>query len=123
MNEEEKKDAVCVILGCGPVGLCGIVSASQHFKTVYAIDSVPERLEQARQYGAIPLNLNEDPVAAIQAATGGRGADAVLEIVGSAAAFTLGIDLARKGGVVVSCGVHTSTFPLNGANLYNKNLR
>lgn len=79
--------------------------------------------EQAKSHGAIPLNLHSDPHAAILAGTGGRGADAVLEIVGSPPALLLAIDLARVGGVVVSCGVHTHDVVMPGATLYNKNLR
>jgi threonine dehydrogenase-like Zn-dependent dehydrogenase len=77
-DEAKKHDTVCAVLGCGPVGLCGVLSALQRFKTVYAIDSVPARLQQAARYGAIPINLNENPVAVIQAATEGRGVDAVM---------------------------------------------
>lgn len=123
LSELEREDAIVVVLGAGPVGLCAISAATQKFKTIYAIDSIDSRLEQARAHGAIPINLLKDPVAAILAVTGGRGADAVLEIVGSEAAFNLAIDLARKGGVIISCGVHNSTFPVNASNLYNKNLR
>lgn len=123
MSELEKKDAVCVILGCGPVGSCAIIAACEKFSTVYAIDSVPSRLALAKSYGAIPLNLNEEPIKAVLAATEGRGADAVLEIVGHADALTLAIDLARVGGVVVSSGVHTHNIDMPGRTLYNKNLR
>ena len=79
--------------------------------------------EQARSHGATPLNLNADPHAAILAATSGRGADAVLEIVGNPSALLLAIDLARIGGVVVSCGVHTQDVAMPCAKLYHKNLR
>ena len=55
---------------------------------VYAIDSVPERLEQAKKLGAIPINLNDDPIQKIKDATEGRGADVVMECVGTSEART-----------------------------------
>jgi threonine dehydrogenase-like Zn-dependent dehydrogenase len=73
--------------------------------TVYAIDTVPERLEQARKLGAIPINLKDDPVAKIKAATDGRGADVVIEGVGHADAFNLCFDMIRPWGSISSIGV------------------
>lgn len=47
------------------------------------------------------------PTAARRAATGGRGADAVLECVGSPGALALALVLARPGAVLASVGCHT----------------
>ncbi|KAJ3196810.1 hypothetical protein HDU67_003925 [Dinochytrium kinnereticum] len=53
----------------------------------------------------------------------GPGVDAVLEVVGSPQALALGYELLRPFGVLSSVGVHTApTFPLNGGNLYDKNV-
>lgn len=60
-------------------------------KTVYAIDSVPERLAEAKKSS----NLNDDPVSRIKAATDGRGADVVMEVAGHADALLLALDLIR----------------------------
>lgn len=73
--------------------------------TVYAIDSVPDRLEQAAKLGAIPINLNDDPVTKIKEATDGRGADVVMELVGHADAFMLAFDMIRPWGQISSIGV------------------
>ncbi|KAJ4982972.1 alcohol dehydrogenase GroES-like domain-containing protein [Stagonosporopsis vannaccii] len=89
---------------------------------VYAIDLVPGRLREAEQPGAIPLRLGEDPATIIKQATGGSGADAVLEIVGSAEAFGLSIDIARPFASISSVGVHTSTLQLAGSRLYEKKM-
>lgn len=100
------------------------VHISLHYSlTENIFSSTRHPAEQARSHGAIPFNLTNDPIAALHAATEGRGADAVLEIVGSPAALLLGIECARKGGVVVSCGVHTHEIPMPGNTLYNKNIR
>ncbi|KAH8929779.1 alcohol dehydrogenase [Atractiella rhizophila] len=126
LNEEERKDAIAVVLGCGPVGLCAITAAVQRFSKVIAIDSVPERLAQAEEHGAITVNLQSSsptPKEFILSHTNGRGADAALEIVGSPDALKLGIDLVRNGGVVASVGVHGPKIELEGSLLYNKNVR
>ncbi|KZO91428.1 GroES-like protein [Calocera viscosa TUFC12733] len=111
-----------VVLGCGPVGLCGVLSAKQKFTKVFAVDSVQARLDQAARYGAIPILLNANTAAAIRAQTDGRGPDAVMEIVGAPDAFDLALDIVRVGGVIASCGLHTSTLHMPGLKLYQKNV-
>ncbi|GAA94963.1 hypothetical protein E5Q_01618 [Mixia osmundae IAM 14324] len=126
LNETERKGATAVVIGCGPVGLCAITAATQNFKTVFAIDSVPDRLDLAKQHGAIPIDLNAKSPSAveiIQKRTDGRGPDAVLELVGAPDALQLAIDLVRVGGVIASCGLHTHDITLKGIQLYNKNIK
>jgi threonine dehydrogenase-like Zn-dependent dehydrogenase len=116
---------VYVVVGCGPVGLMAVASARQRDAAqILAIDSVPERLRLARQLGARPLDFRaESPVDAVRELTEGRGADAVLEIVGSPAATRLAVDLVRPGGIVASVGVHTETqFAFTPVEAYDKNL-
>jgi len=122
LPERDRREFTAVTVGCGPVGLCAITCALTMVDTVYAIDTVPERLEQARKLGAIPINLKDDPVAKIKAATDGRGADVVIEGVGHADAFHLCFDMIRPWGSISSIGVHTETFPVNGLQLYGKNV-
>jgi threonine dehydrogenase-like Zn-dependent dehydrogenase len=90
--------------------------------TVYAIDSVPDRLAEAEKLGAIPINLNDGPVEKIKAASNGRGADVVMEVVGHADAFMLAFELVRPCGQISSVGVHTEQLPLNGLLCYGKNV-
>ncbi len=124
LNDAERKDSVAVVIGCGPVGLCAVTAACSFFKTVYAIDSVPERLAEAKKHGAIPLHLtNDDCVQVLKDATEGRGADVALEVVGAEDALKLAVKIVRNFGVVSSCGIHTHAVTLEGLDLYNKNLR
>jgi len=120
--DRDRREFTVVTVGCGPVGLCAIACALTMVDTVYAVDSVPERLEQARSLGAIPINLNDDPIGKVKAATEGRGADVVLEVVGHADAFQMCFDMIRPWGSISSIGVHTETFPVNGLLLYGKNV-
>jgi threonine dehydrogenase-like Zn-dependent dehydrogenase len=89
---------------------------------VLAVDAVAARRAKAAQFGAITADLSE-AAAAVAAATGGRGADVALELVGSNAALQLGFELLRPAGVLSSIGVHTAPqFPFSPVNAYDKNL-
>lgn len=114
-----------VVIGCGPVGLMTIVAA-KHLgaKNLFAIDLSDTRLQVAKEFGAIPVNsLKTDAKTSILNSTNGRGADAVMEVVGNAAALRLAIDLVRAGGTISSVGVHTAkNFSFSPGEAYDKNL-
>jgi threonine dehydrogenase-like Zn-dependent dehydrogenase len=73
------------VWGCGPVGQFAIKSAFLlGAERVIAIDTVPERLALARESGATTLDfMKEDIYERIQELTGGRGADACIDAVGT----------------------------------------
>ena len=73
------------VWGCGPVGQMAIRSAFLlGAERVIAIDTVPERLELARQAGAMTLDFRKDDIyERIQDLTQGRGADACIDAVGT----------------------------------------
>jgi alcohol dehydrogenase len=100
-------DAVAV-LGLGPVGLCAVQAARAAGATqVIAIDAVEARLEMARAFGATPVHLTEeDPRAAVKAATEGRGVDVAVEAVGDPRALELAIRLAASCGTLSVVGVY-----------------
>ena len=116
---------VYVVIGCGPVGLMTIVAA-KHLgaETVFAVDTIPGRLVKAKEFGAIPLNASlPDIKEEILNNTHGRGADAVMEVVGSSATLKMAIDLLRPGGTISSVGVHTEKyFAFSPGEAYDKNL-
>lgn len=116
---------IYVVIGCGPVGLMTIIAA-KHLgaEKIFAIDSIGYRLDFAKKLEATPLNfLKDDVLNEILNATDGRGADAVMEVVGSDEALKLAIKLLRPGGTISSAGVHTAkTFPFSPGEAYDKNL-
>lgn len=122
LAQEEAKSSCTVVVGCGPVGICAIAAAAQWCDNIFAIDMVPERLQEAERLGAKPLLLSDDPAAAVLAATDGRGADVVLEVVGNSAAMQLCVDLVRPFGCISSVGVQTGTLEFSGPTLYAKNV-
>lgn len=114
---------VCVV-GCGPVGLMAIVAARALGPArLFAVDGMQDRLDLAAGFGAEPIAPGVDPLLPIREATDGRGADVVLEAVGSQAALRRAIDLVRFGGVVSSVGVQTEqAFAFTPIEAYDKNL-
>jgi 2-desacetyl-2-hydroxyethyl bacteriochlorophyllide A dehydrogenase len=96
------------LLGLGPVGLCAIQAARAAGATqVFAIDTVSERLDMARRFGATPIHLtDEDPKRAIRAATAGAGVDVVVDAVGDPAPLALAISLVRDAGTVSGIGAY-----------------
>ena len=115
---------VTVVLGCGPVGLMAVLSAmEQGAESVLAVDGVPERLALAERFGARAVRLDGDVQAAVREATGGRGADGLVEAVGSANAGRLAFDLVRPGGTIATVGVHhEAVMPFTPAEAYDRNL-
>jgi threonine dehydrogenase-like Zn-dependent dehydrogenase len=118
-------EAVFVCLGCGPVGLCAILTLiTKGVGTVYAVDAVDDRLEEARKMGASPLKLGQDDITQIvKDATDSRGADAVVEVVGNKAALRSAFDLVRPCGYLSSIGFHQSDLPFTGLEAYQKNIK
>ena len=100
--------SIVAVLGLGPVGLCAIQAAfAAGAAKVIAIDTVGERLEMARAFGADPVHLTEeDPKAAAKAATEGRGVDVTIDAVGHPEALDLACRLTRKCGTVSATGVY-----------------
>lgn len=123
--KERVQESVAVQFGLGPVGQCALVSAKElGISKVYAVDSVPDRLDAAAQLGAIPLHLGKDNIKQIVLdATGQRGADVVFEIVGSKEAIGMAFDVVRPFGYISSIGYHHGySLPFSGLDCYLKNV-
>lgn len=100
-------DSVAV-LGLGPVGLCAVQAArASGAANVIAIDSVADRLALAESFGAQAVHLTEDdPRAAVKAATEGRGVDATVDAVGHPDVLDMACRITRKAGTVSAIGVY-----------------
>ena len=81
---EIKPGKTVVVFGCGPVGQFAIASAKVlNAGRIFAVDSIPSRLDMARDQGAEVINFNEeDPVEALKSFTGGIGVDRAIDAVG-----------------------------------------
>ena len=125
VNAGMKPGDTCAVIGLGPVGLCAVMAAKvAGAARVLAIDTVPDRLEVARSLGAEPVHATEDdPRAAMKAATGGRGVDVAIDAVGNGAVLDLACRLARKSGTVSVVGVYAERTEVHMGLVWIKSLK
>jgi S-(hydroxymethyl)mycothiol dehydrogenase len=98
------------VIGCGGVGSAAIAgSALAGATTIIAVDVDDRKLEGARKLGATHTvnSANDEPVAAIQALTGGHGADVVIDAVGRPETWKQAFYARDLAGTVVLVGVPT----------------
>ena len=104
---------VVVVQGCGPVGMSAAAFANlRGASRVILIGAPAARLELGRALGAdTGLDLERtsvaERVALVKEATGGRGADVVIEASGNPQAVPEGLEILRDGGTYVVAGHYT----------------
>jgi alcohol dehydrogenase len=121
INGDVSPGDVVAIVGAGPIGLAGILTARLHSPgTIVAIDLADSRLEAAKRFGAdVTINNGrEDAVARIMELTDGLGADVAFEAVGVPPSFELAAELIRPGGRVANIGVHGKPVTLHLEKLW-----
>jgi alcohol dehydrogenase len=111
-----------VVVGCGPVGLMAVLCARGLAGTLLAVDGVPERRTLAGALGAETVEPAE-AATAVAEATGGLGADVVVEAAGSPGGLDASLKLARGRGVVSVVGAHFEPdYPLDNALMFEREL-
>lgn len=97
-----------VVVGAGTIGLCTIMCAkAAGAGRIIALEMSAVRKQKALEVGASEvLDPGEcDVVAAVQALTGGDGADVSIECIGHKQTAKLAIDVIRKAGRCVMVGI------------------
>lgn len=129
MSEEQIHESTVVLIGCGPVALCGLLNILDYKpKHLLAVDGVEDRLKLAQSLGAEPHNFmtGRDKLdARVKELTQGRGADVVIEVVGLSPALKMGFELLRPWGIISSVGVHNgevSTSDVTQARIQDANV-
>ncbi len=93
-----------VVIGCGPIGLKFIRILSGRGVRVIALGKRMSQIRAAERLGAVAafdVSQIENPVQVVRQLTeGGRGADDVVEAVGSPTTWQWAIQMVRKGGTV-----------------------
>jgi (R,R)-butanediol dehydrogenase/meso-butanediol dehydrogenase/diacetyl reductase len=103
----ERPDAA-VVVGLGNIGLLAVcVARAKGARRIIAIGKYATRQALARAYGAAVVLEPDDPalVERVGEATGGLGADLVLEAAGSPSSLRRAVAMASKGGTIVVLGV------------------
>jgi L-iditol 2-dehydrogenase len=112
--------ATALVLGAGPIGLfCQQALQVLRGSRVFVADLSPERLAIAKKLGAAGvINPREqDAAKVLLAATGGEGADLVVDAVGASATKKTSLEALRPGGVTVWIGLHENTVTLDSYNI------
>ena len=120
-----------VVYGVGPLGMCHLIKARlMGAGRLIAIDRFPSRLQRAGDFGASEI-LNADELdadellARVREASGGRGADMVLDCSGVPETFVASLHMVRVGGTVVEAGAFVDMGPVQinpNADICTKNV-
>ncbi|WP_028660875.1 zinc-dependent alcohol dehydrogenase family protein [Nocardioides insulae] len=103
-----REGGTAVVIGDGAVGLCGVLAAAvQGAETVIAMSRHRNRQVLATRFGATHLvpERGEEGEQAVLELTGGLGADATLECVGTDQSMHSAFQVARPGSTVGFVGV------------------
>lgn len=94
------------VIGIGGLGISAVqLAKALGALEVYAVDLNDAKLAAAARHGAVPISAATDPVAALRAATGGRGVDVVLELVGSPVTMRQAVQMCAVQGRAVIAGL------------------
>jgi threonine dehydrogenase-like Zn-dependent dehydrogenase len=113
------------VVGDGAVGLCGVIAAKRlGAEQIIIMGRHADRIALAREFGATDVvsERGAEAVERVRELTGGHGAHAVLECVGTGDAMHTSIEIARPGAAVGRVGVpHYDTIP-GAAETFFKNV-
>lgn len=109
-----KKGDTVAVVGDGAVGLCAVLASRRlGAERIIALSRHAERQEVAREFGATDIveARGEEAIQAVLDLTGGIGADAALECVGTAQSIATAFAVARPGSTVGIVGVPHGQLP------------
>jgi propanol-preferring alcohol dehydrogenase len=107
--------ATAAVIGVGGLGHLAVqILKATTAAQIVAIDTREEALALATDYGAdLSIQSNPDAASEIRAYTSGRGADVVLDFVGSESTLSLGAAAARMLGDLTIVGLAGGTLPVS----------
>jgi hypothetical protein len=120
------KGMTVAVVGDGAVGLCGVLAARRlGAERIISLGRHAERTALARRFGAtdVVAQRGDEAVAAVRELTGGEGAHAVIEAVGTEQSMHTAISIARDGGAVGFVGVpHGGSAGVDIGQMFNRNV-
>lgn len=106
---------IAAVVGDGAVGLCAVIAAKRlGAEQIILLGRQPDRLELGRSFGATDFvsERGEEGIEQVRQLTGGLGAHAVLECVGTELSMQTSLSIARPGGAIGRVGVpHNVNIP------------
>lgn len=107
--------ATAVVIGVGGLGHMAVqLLAALSPARIVAVDTAPDKLKLAAKVGATTTVLSgEDAAEQVREATGGRGAELVLDLVGSDATLALAAACGRTEGDLAIVGLAGGTLPVS----------
>ncbi|MFG2866167.1 zinc-dependent alcohol dehydrogenase family protein [Streptomyces sp. NPDC048338] len=121
-----KPGSTVAVVGDGAVGLCGVLAAKRlGAERIIALGRHTARTDIARTFGAtdVVAERGEAAEAAVRELTGGQGAHAVIEAVGTEQSMRTAVAIARDGGSVGYVGVpHGSGTGLDLSVMFDRNI-
>lgn len=114
------------VVGDGAVGLCGVLAARRlGAERIIALGRHEARTAVARSFGAtdVVAERGDAAVAAVRELTGGQGAHAVIEAVGTEQSMRTAVAITRDGGAIGYVGVpHGSGTGLDLSDMFDRNI-
>lgn len=116
------------IIGAGPMGLAhSLLAKLKGAGKVIISELNPVRVQKAKDMGIdVVVNAGEeDLIEVVKRQTNGRGADVVIEAVGSGYTYSQTFKLVRKGGTILVFGAAPAdvTIPVSPFEIYSKELK
>jgi alcohol dehydrogenase, propanol-preferring len=107
--------STAVVIGVGGLGHVAVqILKATSAASVIAVDAREAALATATSYGAdLALVAGDDTAERIRSATGGRGAEVVLDFVGAESTLTLGASVGRQLGDLTIVGIAGGTLPVS----------
>ncbi len=113
------------IFAQGPVGLSATIGAKHYgAEPIIVVESIPERVKLAKQFGATHVVSPENAVDEIMKITAGKGVDVAVEALGKQVTFENCCRVTRLGGTVSSLGVYGGidalSIPTDGSFIHRR---
>lgn len=121
----EVRDADCLIIGAGPIGLLSLQMLKLRGAARVFIAEIDEaRLAMGADLGGIAIQPKEtDTVQTVLDATGGDGVAVSVDAVGSAVTREQCVSATRPRGVLVLSGLHEESSLMPVANMIRREIR
>jgi threonine dehydrogenase-like Zn-dependent dehydrogenase len=117
-----REGGTVAVVGDGAVGLCAVLASKRlGAERVISLSRDPVRQRLARQFGAtnVVAARGDEATATVLELTGGIGADAAIECVGTQQSIETAAAIARPGSTIGIIGVPHGTVPFNQAFFRN----